>query len=161
MTQKTSKVCFRFFNKWPIHAYFGLISKCPFFYIKPFEYRKSMFCKIVGKNQIGVFLLYWNYAAYLTNKKISLPLNRHWNQPMSTKCTHLLFVTFHSESKDFIKKIIYHIHVIFLFKAAKLKRPISTKRTHLLFDIFQKANEAFIAKLFIVSMWSFYSKPRS
>ena len=119
MTQKTSKVCFRFLNKWPIHAYFGLISKCPFFYIKPFEYRKSMFCKIVGKNQIGVFLLYWNYAAYLTNKKISLPLNRHWNQPMSTKCTHVLF------------------------------------------DIFLKANKAFIAKLFIVSMWSFYSKPRS
>ena len=53
-----------------------------------------------------------------------------------------------SEGKwGFYSKIIHRIHVIFLFKAAKLKRPMSTKCTHLLFGIFQKESEDFIKKI--------------
>ena len=45
-------------------------------------------------------------------------------------------------------KTIFHVYVIFLFKAAKLNGPISTKLTHLLFDRFLKAKEVLRAKLF-------------
>ena len=50
-------------------------------------------------------------------------------------------------------KTIFHVYVIFLFKAAKLIGPIITKWTHQLFDSFQKAKKVLIEKLFVKFMW--------
>ena len=93
--QKIPKVCFTCINKLSIHAYFALISKCELFYIKPFAYRRFMFCNIVGKHQIDVFLRFLNYAAYLTDNETSLPLNAHWTQTSNPyKALHVFFRRF-------------------------------------------------------------------
>ena len=100
--QKIPKVCFTCINKLSIHAYFALISKCELFYIKPFAYRKFMFCNIVGKHQIDVFLRFLNYAAYLTDNETSLPLNAHWTQTSNPyKALHVKIL---SRSQEFSQK---------------------------------------------------------